>query len=116
MGNPINAVAWLANKLHEYGVTPQAGHVILSGSFIKAIPFQAGDNVEALFNGLGEVTFRAADRRSSVVDVGDELAGHELGAGHTWVCRAGRESASGKCSTQIGLHASRKGACRARRT
>ena len=22
MGNPINAVAWLANKLHEYGVLP----------------------------------------------------------------------------------------------
>ena len=59
MGNPINAVAWLANKLHEYGVTPQAGHVILSGSFIKAIPFQVGDSVEALFNELGEVTFRA---------------------------------------------------------
>ena len=38
---------------------PEAGHVILSGSFIKAIPFQVGDNVEALFNGLGEVTFRA---------------------------------------------------------
>ena len=60
MGNPINAVAWLANKLHEYGVTPQAGHTILSGSFIKAIPFQPGDSVEALYNGLGEVTFRAA--------------------------------------------------------
>jgi 2-oxo-hept-3-ene-1,7-dioate hydratase len=59
MGNPINAVAWLANKLHEYGVTPQAGHVILSGSFIKAIPFQVGDTVEALFDPLGEVTFRA---------------------------------------------------------
>jgi 2-oxo-hept-3-ene-1,7-dioate hydratase len=59
MGNPINAVAWLANKLHEYGVTPQAGHTILSGSFIKAIPFQVGDTVEALYNGLGEVTFRA---------------------------------------------------------
>ncbi|HSB85564.1 MAG TPA: fumarylacetoacetate hydrolase family protein [Ilumatobacteraceae bacterium] len=60
MGNPINAVAWLANKLHEYGVTPQEGHTILSGSFIKAIPFKPGDTVEALFNGLGEVTFRAA--------------------------------------------------------
>ena len=23
MGNPINSVAWLANKLHEYGVTPR---------------------------------------------------------------------------------------------
>jgi 2-oxo-hept-3-ene-1,7-dioate hydratase len=60
MGNPINAVAWLANKLHEYGVTPQPGHVVLSGSFIKAIPFNTGDSVEALFTDLGEVTFRAA--------------------------------------------------------
>jgi 2-keto-4-pentenoate hydratase len=59
MGNPINAVAWLANKLHEYGVTPEAGHVILSGSFIKAIPFQVGDTVVALFDPLGEVTFSA---------------------------------------------------------
>jgi 2-keto-4-pentenoate hydratase len=59
MGNPINAVAWLANKLHDYGVTPEAGHVILSGSFIKAIPFQVGDTVVALFDPLGEVTFAA---------------------------------------------------------
>ena len=59
MGNPINSVAWLANKLHEYGVTAEAGHVILSGSFIKAIPFQPGDTVVALFDSLGEVTFHA---------------------------------------------------------
>jgi 2-oxo-hept-3-ene-1,7-dioate hydratase/2-keto-4-pentenoate hydratase len=59
MGNPINAVAWLANKLHDYGVVPQAGHVILSGSFVKAIPFEAGDTVVALFDHLGEVTFTA---------------------------------------------------------
>jgi len=59
MGNPINAVAWLANKLHEYGVRAEAGHVILSGSFIKAIPFQVGDTVVALFDPLGEVTFAA---------------------------------------------------------
>ena len=59
MGNPINAVAWLANKLHEFGVEPQAGHVILSGSFIKAVPFAAGDSVVALFDRLGEVTFVA---------------------------------------------------------
>jgi 2-keto-4-pentenoate hydratase len=59
MGNPVNSVAWLANKLHEYGVTPEAGHVILSGSFVKAIPFQAGDTVVALFDPLGEVTFFA---------------------------------------------------------
>jgi 2-keto-4-pentenoate hydratase len=59
MGNPINAIAWLANKLHEYGVGLEAGHVLLSGSFIKAIPFQSGDSVVALFDRLGEVTFTA---------------------------------------------------------
>jgi 2-keto-4-pentenoate hydratase len=59
MGNPINAVAWLANKLHEFDVVPQAGHVILSGSFIKAIPFAPGDTVMALFDRLGEVGFVA---------------------------------------------------------
>jgi 2-keto-4-pentenoate hydratase len=59
MGNPINAVAWLANKLHEFEVEPAAGHVILSGSFIRAVPFGAGDTVVALFDRLGEVTFVA---------------------------------------------------------
>jgi 2-keto-4-pentenoate hydratase len=59
MGNPINAVAWLANKLHEFEVQPEAGHVVLSGSFIRAVPFGAGDTVVALFDRLGEVTFVA---------------------------------------------------------
>ncbi len=58
MGNPINAIAWLANKLHEFGVTMQPGHVVLSGSFIKAVPFDAGDSLVALFDTLGEVTLR----------------------------------------------------------
>jgi 2-oxo-hept-3-ene-1,7-dioate hydratase/2-keto-4-pentenoate hydratase len=57
MGNPINAVAWLANKLHEFGVPFEAGHVALSGSFIKAIPLTAGDTVSAVFDHFGEVGF-----------------------------------------------------------
>jgi 2-oxo-hept-3-ene-1,7-dioate hydratase/2-keto-4-pentenoate hydratase len=56
MGNPINAVVWLANKLHEFGVSMQPGDVILSGSFVKAIRFDAGDSLVALFDQLGEVT------------------------------------------------------------
>jgi len=61
MGNPINAVAWLANKLHEFGVSMEAGNVILSGSFIKAIPFEAGDSIVALYDQLGEVTLMVGD-------------------------------------------------------
>ena len=60
MGNPITSVAWLANKLHELGVTIEAGHVVLSGSFIKAIPFGAGDTLTALFDTLGEVSLSVA--------------------------------------------------------
>ena len=56
MGNPINAVAWLANKLAEQGVVMQEGDVILSGSFINAVPFEAGDLLFALFDQLGEVS------------------------------------------------------------
>lgn len=60
MGNPINAVVWLANKLHEFGVAMQPGDVILSGSFVKAIPFDAGDSLLALYDQLGEITLAVA--------------------------------------------------------
>ena len=60
MGNPVNAVVWLANKLGEFGVPMEAGNVILSGSFLKAIPFAAGDTISALFDTLGDVTFATA--------------------------------------------------------
>lgn len=58
MGNPISAVAWLINKLAEFGDGAVAGEVILSGSFVKAIPIDAGDTVTAVFDRLGEVTLR----------------------------------------------------------
>ena len=56
MGNPVNAVAWLANKLHEFGVTIEPGQVVLSGSFVRAVRFGAGDTITALFDELGDVT------------------------------------------------------------
>jgi 2-oxo-hept-3-ene-1,7-dioate hydratase/2-keto-4-pentenoate hydratase len=55
MGNPINAVAWLVNKLHEFGVSTRPGDIIMSGSFIRAVPFGPGDTLLALFDHLGEV-------------------------------------------------------------
>lgn len=57
MGNPVNAVVWLANKLASFGVSMEPGSVVLSGSFVKAIPFTAGDTITAMFNTLGSVTF-----------------------------------------------------------
>ncbi|HSG62021.1 MAG TPA: fumarylacetoacetate hydrolase family protein [Pseudomonadales bacterium] len=57
LGNPLNAVAWLANKLSEFDVAFKPGDVILSGSFLRALPVSAGDKIVARFDhGLGDVT------------------------------------------------------------
>ncbi|WP_020681319.1 2-keto-4-pentenoate hydratase [Marinobacterium rhizophilum] len=56
LGNPVTAVAWLANKLAEFGVAFEPGDVIFSGSCTRALPVAAGDRVTARFdNGLGNV-------------------------------------------------------------
>ncbi len=61
MGNPINSMAWLARKLHEFDVVMQPGHSILSGSFIKAHPMLAGDSFVADFGPLGQISFGVID-------------------------------------------------------
>ena len=56
LGNPVTAVAWLANKLGEFGITFEPGQTILTGSFVRAMPVKAGDEVIARFDsGLGDV-------------------------------------------------------------
>ena len=56
LGNPVNAVAWLANKLGEFGVSFEPGHVIMTGSFVRAIPVTAGDEIVCRFDqGFGDV-------------------------------------------------------------
>jgi 2-keto-4-pentenoate hydratase len=56
LGNPVTAVAWLANKLGEFGISFEAGQSILTGSFVRAMPVKAGDEVIARFDsGLGDV-------------------------------------------------------------
>jgi 2-oxo-hept-3-ene-1,7-dioate hydratase/2-keto-4-pentenoate hydratase len=61
MGNPITVVAWLANKLSEFDVAFDAGHAILTGSFVRAIPVVAGDRIVCRFDqGLGDVSLAFA--------------------------------------------------------
>ncbi len=61
MGNPVNSVAWLARKLDEFGVKMEAGHTVLSGSFIRAHPMRAGDSFVADFGPLGQISFGIVD-------------------------------------------------------
>ncbi len=56
LGNPVTAVAWLARKVASFGVTLEAGHVILPGSVHRAIDAHAGDHFEAEFDCLGTVS------------------------------------------------------------
>ncbi len=55
VGDPVNAVAWLANKMWSYGVTLKKGEVILSGAFSAAPAAQKGDEFVADFGPLGKV-------------------------------------------------------------
>jgi len=59
LGNPVTSVAWLANKLGTFGVAFEPGHVILTGSFVRAFPVKAGDKITCRFyQGLGDLKTR----------------------------------------------------------
>lgn len=55
LGNPATCVAWLANKLFEFGISLKAGEVILSGALSAAANAAPGDRFQARFAHLGEV-------------------------------------------------------------
>ncbi len=52
-GDPAMAVAWLANTLGAYGVTLDAGDIILSGSVVPLEPASRGDRFEMTLHGIG---------------------------------------------------------------
>lgn len=58
MGNPVTAVAWLANKLSEFDISLKAGDIILSGAFLSAIPAVAGDVFTLSLDGFPSLNLR----------------------------------------------------------
>jgi 2-keto-4-pentenoate hydratase len=63
MEHPAAGVAWLANKLGEFGEVLRAGEVILSGAIATTIDVVPGDEFTAVFDRLGEVTVRFAKEK-----------------------------------------------------
>jgi 2-keto-4-pentenoate hydratase len=61
MGNPGNAVAWLANKVAEFGVSLNEGSIILSGSFTELVRLRPPASIVANFAGFGEVRFTMSE-------------------------------------------------------
>lgn len=59
LGDPLEALRWLAVQAHRFGDPLRAGHLILSGALGPFVPFAPGDRVEATISGFAPlcVTF-----------------------------------------------------------
>jgi 2-oxopent-4-enoate/cis-2-oxohex-4-enoate hydratase len=55
-GSPLASVAWLANTLGRYGVSLDAGDVILSGSLVPLETARPGDRFELDLEGVGSAS------------------------------------------------------------
>jgi 2-keto-4-pentenoate hydratase len=55
LGHPHNALAWLANHLAAEAKGLRAGEIVLTGSLVKTVWLNAGDNVVMELAGLGRV-------------------------------------------------------------
>jgi 2-keto-4-pentenoate hydratase len=58
LGHPAEAVAWLANKLAEFGKALEEGGLVMPGALCRTIDVGSGDVVTATFDRLGAVKVR----------------------------------------------------------
>ena len=56
LNDPIMGIVWLANRLAKYDQSISAGDVVLSGSFIRPVETEHGDNIHADFGPFGHVS------------------------------------------------------------
>ena len=58
LGHPAEPVAWLANKLADFGQSLAAGSVVIPGALCRAVEVMVGDSITAEFTHLGSVSAR----------------------------------------------------------
>lgn len=58
LGNPVNAVVWLARTLARAGTPLKKGDVVLSGALCPVVPVEAGDVVTLEVGGVGKCSVR----------------------------------------------------------
>ncbi|MCH9670614.1 MAG: fumarylacetoacetate hydrolase family protein [Gammaproteobacteria bacterium] len=58
LGDPLNSVVFLANKLAEFDLSLKAGMVLLTGSITRSISLSAGDHIRVEFTRLGQLDVR----------------------------------------------------------
>jgi 2-keto-4-pentenoate hydratase len=62
LGHPANGIAWLANKLNEFGVALDAGHIVLPGTCTRSYRLDGVARVRGTIAGLGEVVLDCTGR------------------------------------------------------
>jgi 2-oxo-hept-3-ene-1,7-dioate hydratase len=56
LNHPARGIAWLANRLGQYGQRIEAGQIVLSGSFIRPVEMRPGDTITADFGRYGTLS------------------------------------------------------------
>lgn len=55
LNDPVESVVWLARRLAAYGLAIEAGHVVLSGSFVRPVECPPETRIDADFGPFGSV-------------------------------------------------------------
>ena len=58
LGDPVNSVVFIANKMAELGLSLEAGMILMTGSIVRSVTVRPGDEVRAEFTRLGQVSVR----------------------------------------------------------
>jgi 2-keto-4-pentenoate hydratase len=61
LGDPLEALRWLAVQAYRFGDPLRAGHLILSGALGPFVPFAPGDRVEASISGFAPLVAEFAE-------------------------------------------------------
>ncbi|MFM2282465.1 MAG: 2-keto-4-pentenoate hydratase [Pseudomonadota bacterium] len=56
LNHPARGIAWLANRLAQYGDGIEAGQIVLAGSFIRPIEARHGDTITGDFGPYGTIS------------------------------------------------------------
>lgn len=55
LNHPARGIAWLVNRLAQYGDGIEAGQIVLAGSFIRPVEARHGDTINADFGPYGTI-------------------------------------------------------------
>jgi 2-keto-4-pentenoate hydratase len=60
LGHPANGIAWLANRIAEFGISLEPGHIVLPGTCTRSVRLGGHRTAVGRIAGLGEVTLELA--------------------------------------------------------